>query len=334
MTDINNEITSWLEKAVVAKYETEGHAFNGNQYTSASGTSRGMLETPAAASARSQSHSAWVKGGMKGNSPLTTRILGQKEVPVGAHIQSPAALAALKADELARSGEHYRAADAYREAQSHTYGKTTYIGQGRGGRNVVLPASTEWKMAQKAADFHDAAAAANEVNKAADCKLCKGKGTIRGGNVTCPDCKGKKSVAKGDVTGHEFHGNQYSHAERALATAQLATRIRNSAPVQDNYRQMALRHANLGNELNEMVRQAQAGGHQDSQMVKDGIRGAQLAAASHFAAAKAYQDIADGKTPYAAADKTAQLDQAEALSHVAAMASNNPMGLGSRANGN
>ena len=125
MTDINNEITSWLEKAVVAKYETEGHAFNGNQYTSASGTSRGMLETPAAASARSQSHSAWVKGGMKGNSPLTTRILGQKEVPVGAHIQSPAALAALKADELARSGEHYRAADAYREAQSHTYGKTT-----------------------------------------------------------------------------------------------------------------------------------------------------------------------------------------------------------------
>ena len=119
-----------------------------------------------------------------------------------------------------------------------------------------------------------------------------------------------------------------------MATAQLATRIRNSAPVQENYRQMANRHMVLGNELNEMVRQAQAGGHQDSQMVKDGIRGAQLAAASHFAAAKAYDDIANGKVPYAAADKTAQLDQAEALSHVAAMASNNPMGLGSRANGN
>ena len=297
------------------------------------------------------------------------------------------------------------------------------------------------------------------MNKAAPCKLCKGKGTIRGGNVTCPDCKGKKSVTKGDVDGHPFHGNQWSsgdgeindkkdqirrlissgnrksqiaqrtarrisnlhgdiagkladagkldeaqahlkaadgwgklarppiegepnawgeigkpetnpvnmsdhalndfepwmnksaeilkyetaghafngnqwtHAERALGVAKLATRIRNSAPVQENYRKMADRHMVLGIEMNERVRQAQAGGHQDSQMVKDGIRGAQLAANAHFAAAKAYQDIAYGKTPYAAADKTAQLDQAEALSHVAAMASNNPMGLGERANG-
>jgi hypothetical protein len=42
------------------------------------------------------------------------------------------------------------------------------------------------------------------------CPLCKGEGTIRGGNVTCPECKGKKVVMKGDVMGHVFHGNQYS----------------------------------------------------------------------------------------------------------------------------
>jgi len=146
-------------------------------------------------------------------------------------------------------------------------------------------------------------------------------------------------VAKGDVAGHPFHGNQYeagggTHWERAFALAHRATEVRQGPAVQGNYKEMADRHIALGNEMNEMARQAQAHPHQDSQIVKDAIRGRQLAAQAHFAAAKAYEDIANGKVPYGAGQQEAQRDQAEALSHVAAMASNDSMGLGSRANGN
>lgn len=149
-------------------------------------------------------------------------------------------------------------------------------------------------------------------------------------------------ITKGDTPGHEFHGNQYAtvagvgaltHSQRAKALAQRATEVRQGPAIQGNYREMATRHADLGNELNEVVRQAQANGDQDHAMLRDVIRGAQLAANAHFAAARAYDDIADGKTPYSAGDQQAQRDQAEALSHVAAMGSNDLQSLGRRANG-
>ena len=136
---------------------------------------------------------------MKDNSPFTTRILGQKEVPVGAHLSSPLSINAVKADELARKGDHYGAAEAYRAAQEHTYGKTTYIGQGRDGRDVVFPASNEWKMAQEAATHHD------ELAKV-------GKST--------------SEIQKGDLPGHEFHGNQYTHGQAASDLRDLAASAR------------------------------------------------------------------------------------------------------------
>jgi len=157
-----------------------------------------------------------------------------------------------------------------------------------------------------------------------------------------PVWKTASEVLKGDVEGHEFHGNQYTgggaatggeHWQRAKALAQRATEVRQGPAIQANYHEMADRHMVLGNELNQMVRQAQAHPHQDSQIVKDDIRGGQLAAQAHFAAAKAYDDIANGKVPYGAGQQEAQRDQAEALSHVAAFCSINPMGLGSGANG-
>ena len=137
-------------------------------------------------------------------------------------------------------------------------------------------------------------------------------------------------VTKGDLPGHEFHGNQY---EAGGALARRATEVRQGPVVQANYHEMAIRHANIGNELNQIVRQAKSDPHQDNQFIKNAIRGGQLAANAHFAAAKAYDDIANGKVPYGAGQQEAQRDQAEALSHVAAIASSNPMLLGSQANG-
>ena len=144
-----------------------GHPFNGNQYGSGGGgklPGGGMREATVLAANRSRSHEAWANGPMETNSPLTTRILGQQQIPVGAHLDSPAATAAVKADQLARQGDHYGAAEAYREAQSNFQGKTTYIGMGKGGRDLVSPASKEWDMAQQAADYHDRQA---ELNKSA-----------------------------------------------------------------------------------------------------------------------------------------------------------------------
>ena len=159
-----------------------------------------------------------------------------------------------------------------------------------------------------------------------------------------PIGKAVGEILKGDLPGHEFHGNQYAagggtHSERALAWAKEASELRASEgrtgmTFGKNHELIGAKHMDLGNELNQMVRTAQADpSSQSSQMVKDGIRGAQLAAQAHFAAAQAHLDIANGKIPYSAAEKQAQLDQAEALSHIAAMASNNPMHLGQRANG-
>jgi hypothetical protein len=140
MTDnLDSEISAWLD---FAKGDLPGHEFRGNQYQTA--------------------HSNWVKGGMKGNSPTTAKILGQKAVPTEAQT-SPAAAAAVKADQIARSGDHNAASEAYRDVQSHFTGKTTYIAAGPRGGNVSTPADREWKYAQGAADYHDAAA--NSVGK-------------------------------------------------------------------------------------------------------------------------------------------------------------------------
>jgi hypothetical protein len=152
------------------------------------------------------------------------------------------------------------------------------------------------------------------------------------------------TLQKGDLPGHEFHGNQYSggggaHWEKAAGVAQLATRVRDlerAAGDQSSARDhgaLADRHAELGNEMNSMARQAEANGHTDSQIVKDSIRGARLAADTHFAAAAAHNDISTHRDPYSAGDRAAKLNQAEALSHVAAMASNRAMELGQWANG-
>ena len=64
------------------------------------------------------------------------------------------------------------------------------------------------------------------------CEMCKGEGTIRGGNVTCPECKGKEVVAKdADETlatvmrhdkdhddWHRSHGDEPCTSEKDCAT--------------------------------------------------------------------------------------------------------------------
>jgi len=264
MDNFDAEIFEWVRQTLIAKGGLGsgaqiGHIFLGNQYTSAGGGEKrqaaaggggnpprfsgnqypkpnrggeqGMLETTASRNAGKQSHEAWVKGGMKGNSPFTTRILGQTQVPVGAHLSSPLSINAVKGDELARRGDHYGAASAYREAQEHTNGKTTFIGAGRGGRNVVLPASKEWKMAQEAADFHDRQ---DELNKSAS-EITKG-GPIEPENRRPGSWREIEAISRqrlaarrrasaekkdgeskatgehtvGDYPGHPFRGNQYT----------------------------------------------------------------------------------------------------------------------------
>ena len=149
--------------------------------------------------------------------------------------------------------------------------------------------------------------------------------------------------------GHTFNGNDHvpsgggnrpditSHADAARDLAGMASRVREAekegAPQLKGHSDLATAHARLGNQLNSMVRTAQQDPlSQTSQIIKDSIRGAQIAANAHFAAAAAHDAIANGQRPYSFGAKEAQEAQAEALSHVAAMASNNPMGLGSQAN--
>jgi len=158
-----------------------------------------------------------------------------------------------------------------------------------------------------------------------------------------PNWNKASEILKGDVPGHPFHGNQYSesHAGRAMALAHDATEVHNRekrngiTSEQKAHDALALRHLTLGNELNEAVRHqrqaANLAGNGNNPIVRSALRGAELAAQAHFAAAKAHNDIANGKFSYAYGEKVAQLDQAEALSHVAAMASNNTMQLGERA---
>ena len=184
MDNFDAEIIEWILKGGAGSGPQPGHPFRGNQYTESFTPNRGLLETKDAHDATKISHADWVKGGMKENSPFTTRVLGQKAIPVGAHLERPASIHAVRADELARQGRHFEAAEAYREAQANTYGKTTYIGQGKDGKDVVFPASAEWKMAQEAATYHDTQGKLN-----------------------------KSVVEKGDLLGHIFHGNQHSKGE-------------------------------------------------------------------------------------------------------------------------
>jgi hypothetical protein len=156
-----------------------------------------------------------------------------------------------------------------------------------------------------------------------------------------PNWNKASEILKGDVPGHPFHGNQYSesHAGRAMALAHDATEVRNrekeNGVTSRAHLALAVRHIDLGNELNEAVRQgkeeAMNNGTTDNPIVRSALRGAELAAQAHFAAAKAHDGIANGKIPYSYGAKVAQLNEAEALSHVAAMASNNTMQLGERA---
>lgn len=204
MDNLDSEIIEWVSKALLTKGgagsgEQPGHPFRGNQYTAGSGGERGLLESSAAHEASSRSHAEWVKGDMKYNSPFTTRILGQRQVPVGAHLERPASKAAVKADELARQGDHKGAADAYREAQANTYGERVWEGRGVDGQDVVMPASREWEMAQEAATHHDELA---KVGKSAS------------------------EIQKGDLPGHEFHGNQYTHGQAASDLRDLAASAR------------------------------------------------------------------------------------------------------------
>lgn len=182
-------------------------------------------------------------------------------------------------------------------------------------------------------------------------------------NELAPSWRAASEILKGGPgsgaqPGHTFEGNQYgsgggggrppssgggnrptltSHADAARALAGMASRVREAekegASQLKGHSNLATSHAELGNQLNSMVRTAQQDpSSQTSQIVKDSIRGAQIAANAHFAAAAAHDAIANGQRPYSFGAKEAQEAQAEALSHVAAMASNNPMGLGGQAN--
>jgi len=163
-----------------------------------------------------------------------------------------------------------------------------------------------------------------------------------------PIGKAVGEIKKGDLPGHVFHGNQYGEGsgggggdrplhEQARSLANTVSYVRQhereNGTLPQSHEGAAQVHTEIGNRLMQAVRDAKADPQAEtSQMVKDGIRGAELAANAHFAAAQAHMDIANGRVPYAAGDKQAQLDQAEALSHAAAALTDNPMQAGTRAN--
>jgi len=150
-------------------------------------------------------------------------------------------------------------------------------------------------------------------------------------------------IAKGDTPGHEFHGNQFTSAEanrESRSIAAQASRVRQAESHTDSrsahassHNSLAIRHADIGNSLNHAYHMTfQHPNIENSKDLQDQARGLYLAAQSHFAASKAHSDIASGVTDYSHGESEGRRDQAEALSHAAAMATSDPQTLGRRAN--
>jgi len=154
---------------------------------------------------------------------------------------------------------------------------------------------------------------------------------------------GKASVLKGDLPGHEFHGNQFTSAEanrESRAIASQSSRVRQAESHTDirsahanSHSSLAMRHADVGNSLNHAYHMTfQHPDIENNKDLQDLARGLHLAAQAHFAASKAHSDIASGNYDYSHGQGEARRDEAEALSHAAAMATSDPQTLGRRAN--
>ena len=160
-----------------------------------------------------------------------------------------------------------------------------------------------------------------------------------------PFGKAFTAIKKGDVVGHEFHGNQWStgaggrvnaHADKIASYSSRVRQAERDGETRNfgkEHNIIANQHIDTGNRLNEMVRQGKADPATMHDNVKDMLRGAELAANAHFAAARAHDAIAfDKQVPYAQGDAAAQLDEAEALSHAAASMTDNWQRAGRLAN--
>jgi hypothetical protein len=165
-----------------------------------------------------------------------------------------------------------------------------------------------------------------------------------------PFGKAVTAIKKGDVPGHVFHGNQYESGSgdgrenlhpwnraRNVATEASAVRAneREGTPSADAHLGMAQEHIAIGNNLLKNVEGAKADPEYPKmhQLVKDKFRGLELAAQAHFAAAKAHTDAMPFSGHEAGGDwEKSSLDHAEALSHAAAVMTEEAATVGQRAN--
>jgi hypothetical protein len=159
----------------------------------------------------------------------------------------------------------------------------------------------------------------------------------------------KGGPGSGAQPGHPFEGNQYNTAvgggthlapwQKARNAATTASEIRERERMGGGSRAyahdvIANTHTAIGKELLKAAEDAKADpASATSKMVKDSIRGAELAAQAHFAAATAHSQAA-GHSGYERSDgwEKAKLDQAEAASHAAAALTDDVITTGERAN--
>lgn len=159
----------------------------------------------------------------------------------------------------------------------------------------------------------------------------------------------KGGPGSGAQAGHPFEGNQYAsgsgggrndltHWQKARNTATEASDVRANeragVPQTSMHQNLAEGHTAIGKELMKAAEDAKADpASATSKMVKDSIRGAELAAQAHFVAAKAHMDAMPFSGTVHPGDwEKSRLDHAEAASHAAAALTDDTMTAGQRAN--
>ena len=332
----------------ILKGDLPGHEFRGNQYT------QGSAQDTATRLAQFVTKN-------RGNiSPYTAKDIAQAHVDHAGYHNKMAKYLHEQANAVALNGmgNVALAKQMEKEAQLHDKASSAHLA----ASETVLKAQGEWGgrlgLDEKKPTASQVSAASNAAAKAT--VAASGPQTTAALGWQTPDIQlplgaphflTKGGPGSGAQAGHPFEGNQYATGggrgdgpndlapwqnARNVATAASDIRANERAGVpQTSIHQSILdRHIAIGKELLKAAEDAKADpASATSQMVKDGIRGAELAAQAHFAAAQAHIDAAPfSNTVHPGAWEKSRLDHAEAASHAAAALTEDTMKAGQRAN--